>query len=154
MFTSYLQAASFRRKYQRFLKYDSNALPSPLLCFCSTYSHYRHLGGLHWWQFPSHFFVCSVAVVLLRSQCFAYMISWDSLNSLSQKTAILAVNSPCLRGADSSPVRSACLALGSQPCRLLSLPAFAYPHFSDTTAYTLPFLQGREQDLDEPIRKK
>lgn len=87
MFTSQFQAASFTRQHQHFLKHIYNAFPSLLLCFCSTYSHNWHLGALHCWQFPSHFFgVYSTAVVLLRSQCFAYMISWDSLNSLSQKT--------------------------------------------------------------------
>lgn len=87
MFTSQFQAASFRRKHQYFLKHVYHASPSPLLCFCSTYSRNWHLGALHCWQFPSHFFgVCSTAVVLLRSQCFACMISWDSLNTLSQKT--------------------------------------------------------------------
>lgn len=87
MFISQFQAASFRRKHQYFLEHVDNAFPSPSLCFCSTYSHNWHLGALHCWQFLSHCFgVCSTAVVLLRSQSFAYMISWDSLNSLSQKT--------------------------------------------------------------------
>lgn len=59
-----------------FQKHIYNAFPSPLLCFCSTYSHNWHLGPLHCWQRPLHFFgVYSTAVVLLRSQCFAYMIS-------------------------------------------------------------------------------
>lgn len=59
-----------------FSKHIYNAFPSPLLCFCSTYSRNWHLGALHCWQFPLHFFgVYSTAVVLLRSQRFAYMIS-------------------------------------------------------------------------------
>lgn len=116
MFTSQFQAASFRRKHQYFLKYIHNALPSPLLCFCSTYSHNWHLGALHCWQFPSHFFgVCSAAVVLLRSQCFAYTISWDSLSELSfsENCAILA-EQPSERSYRSLG-RSAGLDSSSQP---------------------------------------
>ena len=57
---------------------------------------------------------------------FAYMISWDCLNSLSQKTVPVWLWT-ALWGADSSLVGSAGLDCGSQPRQLLSLPPLFLP---------------------------
>lgn len=90
-------------------------------------------------SFPHYLGAYSTAVVLLRSQCFAYMISWDWIVFLRKLPVWLwtALLWRCWQQADQVGILGH--GLGAMPCCVSLYLLSAYHCISDVTARILPF---------------